>query len=940
MSEEFQTDNLGEYQPSNFERMLLKVIDDGSEEDLIHALAYFPGYIQDLGDKEELRNMLTSSVFIKAKIQHISFEELINDFPIETSDTFVSEIRKALMLSSNRIIDNISEIEQQLTGRLLNSSNKETKQFVNRLNHFANNVYFRPLAPFQENIKSPLLMALEGHKESINDIIERKKGGFIISCGYDNAIKVWNRHTGTLVFDLIGHKQQISHMELSNDERYLLSDGGFEAKLFVWDLQNGTLHGVFKNYLGSRKKQLVIIEGQNIVALPTWDFTIELFNFETGEVEKTLEGHSGEIMTMLQTPDKQYLISYGTDNLVCIWDLEFQMMETQFRFPRNQIPEVLFCTNDHMYISKKNNEIEYWDIRLGFYMGSLTASSRITKSIITNDSKKIVVGIDDGSVIIWETHSHIKLKTLLGHSSKVYEIIESRDRQRIFTVEKNGSVNIWDINTGDLLQVIPEQSNFINKIDESIDGQFLFCNTRDYLHIWNIETAELIKNFGRLDESYSHIRISQDTQTLITAANDFSPKDGYYTIKLWNIKNLEMHKDSYKLASIDNLLISTSKNFVISKSSDNQIRIWDRKGQVVQKLESPVESANILSISLCKNDEILAIGYSNNALGLHNIANGSFAMVPIQNSSVSLLKESEKCIFVATKDGTIWKLDLEINEVTAKSAKGTSEENKDNYPVELIENQTNGLLYMRKYYDSTFKVYSSDTLELTYEINHGSVPVEATLLSKDESMFFIGCDRYLSAWNAKIGKKVFSMKQASEFLHEDDQGNIIVIPKRSGSIKLVNRETGNIIREFENKKDRINSVTLLENNTLFVGSRDGVINVFSLDSENVLFTLIGHFEQIEFLQRSEDGRFLISADSNNTINIWSIFEQKRIGTINIDSVISWGPQDEDGFNLSAEKLAIEYIEEINRLIVGTRNGEVLFFQIENLDTYKNNIQEM
>jgi WD40 repeat protein len=141
-----------------------------------------------------------------------------------------------------------------------------------------------------------------------------------IACGVeDGTIQIWNVDKEVMVRRLCDHTDQVEHMiELSNGH-LASSSRGWSVK--VWNVENGRLLNTF--YLGLR------VRWHGFIALPQELFaatkqehseTICLFNSNTGELVKSLNGHWKEIFCLILL-DEFHMASSSSDYTVKIWNV-------------------------------------------------------------------------------------------------------------------------------------------------------------------------------------------------------------------------------------------------------------------------------------------------------------------------------------------------------------------------------------------------------------------------------------------------------------------------------------------------------------------------------------------------------------------------------------------------------------------------------------------
>jgi WD40 repeat protein len=52
------------------------------------------------------------------------------------------------------------------------------------------------------------------------------------------------------------------------------------------------------------------------------DKTLRVWNLMTGEIERTLQGHTGPVNAMAVTPNGRHVVSSSYDSTLRVWDLK------------------------------------------------------------------------------------------------------------------------------------------------------------------------------------------------------------------------------------------------------------------------------------------------------------------------------------------------------------------------------------------------------------------------------------------------------------------------------------------------------------------------------------------------------------------------------------------------------------------------------------------
>ena len=162
--------------------------------------------------------------------------------------------------------------------------------------------------------------------------------------GYSNEgymIHLWDVNTGTLRHTLTGHNGEISSLCFSPDGQTLASGNGFNPSAEVgradytiqlWDVATGERRKTLTGHTGQILSLGWSPDGQRLasgggeshgevaVGVST-DYKVRVWDVATGELQRTLTGHTGEVLNVRFSADGQTLASGSADGTVLLWDM-------------------------------------------------------------------------------------------------------------------------------------------------------------------------------------------------------------------------------------------------------------------------------------------------------------------------------------------------------------------------------------------------------------------------------------------------------------------------------------------------------------------------------------------------------------------------------------------------------------------------------------------
>lgn len=229
-------------------------------------------------------------------------------------------------------------------------------------------------------------------------------------------------------------------------------------------------------------------------------------------------------------------------------------------------------------------------------------------------SETVAMGVEDGSVRLWDLPSKSIKSTLNAHRGIVWGARYSSKGDLFATAGDDGLVDLWKLPEGTVDRKF-QHANAVRGLEFSHDGRRVFVGCRDgNLRVWSLDSPDPVAEAKQAEAIYT-IAISPDDETLASAGSD-------KVIRLWNAKiltqkllldghagqifGLSFHHDGRRLASV---------------GWDKTVRIWDTGTGLVVK-SWPGHASDIWSVAYSPDGKKLATGGTDGAAKVWNAETG------------------------------------------------------------------------------------------------------------------------------------------------------------------------------------------------------------------------------------------------------------------------------------------------------------------------------
>ncbi|WP_406316850.1 TIR domain-containing protein [Streptosporangium sp. NBC_01639] len=503
---------------------------------------------------------------------------------------------------------------------------------------------------------------------------------------------------------------------------------------------------------------------------------------------------------------------------------------------------------------------------LGVPYGHHFQTSRLPEPIAYSpDGETVVIGSDDGGVLLCESGTGLPIRNLPGHRGRVYAVTFSRSGDLLATGASDGTVRLWDPVTASASHVLTGHRDGVWPVVFGPTGRLIAAGGADgAVRIWDTATGLPYREFpGHLAPIYT-AAFDAGGDTLVTG-------DASGTVRMWDVRTGELIRAlTGQHGSVYRIAYDPGGTLLAAGDREGVVRIWDpRDGRVLHELTG--HTGSVYALAFAPSGRLLATGDTDGEIRLWDPVSGASRGVRAgHRAAVYQVGFSPDGSVLASSDAGgavhLRGVDVDGERVELTGHRGTV------WPFVF---RPDGGQLATSSNDGTVRLWDPVKGRCQRVLRGHGRKITSVRFSGDGRMLATsGNDGVVRIWEPRTGRRLREFTgQADRLISAafSPAGPMLAAASNDGGVHFWNAATGDYERELDVETDHVWAEAFSPGGEhIATANDDDNVCVWYRATGRQVTKLAGHHGRVRSIAFNPDGRHLATGCDDRLVRIWNI----------------------------------------------------------------------
>ena len=391
-----------------------------------------------------------------------------------------------------------------------------------------------------------------------------------LEVGAIQILELQNPHSGWTWFPQ-AHHSWVHALAFSPDGSRLASDGR-AGRINLWDFDTGTLERTIVTHHGAALCLAFSQDGETLACGSESTAGISIWDVQSGQQRAELFGSQGEVKALAFVQDGTILVSCANDGAVRFWDADVPKPLQMLLGHGGDVTSVAFSPDGRTLASAgRDQTIRLWDVQ----------TRRQTESPLPQQPSRyqVVAFSPDGNWLATTNGSTVRLLDRKSREEALLRVDPAEVKSLVFSPDSKtfvagfrGQGHVWNVASRRVVRTLKGPPHQMFDPAFSPDGQQLasagWARAQSTLRLWDTETWDF-EGFNTFDTSIQDLAYAPSGPLLALTCAD-------YSIRIWDLaKRREIESLKGHEGVVVCVAFSPDGQVLASASHDRTVRLWD-----------------------------------------------------------------------------------------------------------------------------------------------------------------------------------------------------------------------------------------------------------------------------------------------------------------------------------------------------------------------------